>query len=234
MAAAKSWGIIISAGTGSDRAGLNEAMKYSDNIYFAQAGLALGEDKFIGYGKRFGFGEQIPFLLPAARSRLVREKMNTELQLADSSYGQGEVLVTPLQMALLYCAFTGDGSIPQPRLLLEEKPSPWKEETVDPAVAESVHRALVAAVHGVAAPSAKGAVPGIKVAGKTGTAELDSGEGNICWYLTYGPAESPELVAAVIEGDGRHGGLARGAHRAAALPQHGKGRFIYSVCKRRM
>lgn len=206
---------------------LNEAMKYSDNIYFAQAGLALGEDKFIGYGKRFGFGEQIPFLLPAARSRLVREKMNTELQLADSGYGQGEVLATPLQMALLYCAFAGDGSIPQPRLLLEEKPSPWKEETVDPAVAESVHRALVAAVHGVAAPSAKGAVPGIKVAGKTGTAELDSGEGNICWYLTYGPAESPELVvAAVIEGGewASTEALPVGRTVLQRYLQHGKGR----------
>lgn len=181
---------------------LEEAMKFSDNIYFARAGLALGKQKFARYGGRFGFEEQIPFLLPAARSRLSEEGFKSEIQLADSGFGQGEVLVTPLQMALLYCPFAGKGSIPRPQLLPGE-PKPWKEEVVSPAVAETVHRALVGAVHGAGAPSAAGAVAGFKVAGKTGTAETDTGKGNICWYVTYGPARSPELVVAVVmEGAG--------------------------------
>ena len=181
---------------------LEEAMKFSDNIYFARAGLALGEKQFARYGERFGFGEQIPLPLPAARSRLSKEGLKSEIQLADSSFGQGEVLITPLQMALLYCPFAGEGSIPRPQLLPAE-PQSWKEEAVSPAVAKTVHRVLVGAVHGTGAPSAAGAVPGFKVAGKTGTAEIDTGGGNICWYVTYGPARSPELVVAVvIEGAG--------------------------------
>jgi len=65
-------------------------LKFSDNIYFARAGLALGEKKFLEYGKRFGFDEQISFPLPVARSRLAREGIKSEVQLADSSFGQGE------------------------------------------------------------------------------------------------------------------------------------------------
>lgn len=182
---------------------LNKAMKLSDNIYFARAGLALGRKKFIQYGERFGLGEELPLPLPAARSRLSKEGIKSEIQLADSSFGQGEVLITPLQMALTYCPFAGEGSIPRPQLELPVKPALWKEEVVSPAVAKRVHRALVGAVHGPGAPSAAGAVRGFEVAGKTGTAEIDDGEGNLCWYVTYGPAQSPQLVVAVVvEGAG--------------------------------
>lgn len=183
------------------RVDLFEAMKYSDNIYFARAGLALGEEKFVEYGKRFGIGEEIPLPLPVARSRLAREGIKSEIQLADSSYGQGEVMFTPLQMALLYCAFAAGGTIPQPRLLMDEDPAPWKESILDAAVVKTVHRALVETLHGANAPGAAGIVPGFTVAGKTGTAETEGGEGNICWYVTYGPAEAPAIVvAAVVEG----------------------------------
>ncbi|HPZ41553.1 MAG: penicillin-binding transpeptidase domain-containing protein [Dethiobacteria bacterium] len=180
---------------------LNEAMKFSDNIYFARAGLALGEKKFLEYGKRFGFDEQISFPLPVARSRLAREGIKSEVQLADSSFGQGEVMITPLQMALLYSAIATKGSIPQPRLLLSDEPALWKENVISPAVAETVHRSLVETLHGARAPAAAGVIPGFNVAGKTGTAEIDAGEGNICWYVTYGPAESPGIVVvAAVEG----------------------------------
>ncbi len=181
---------------------LDDAMKYSDNIYFARAGLALGEKKFMEYGGRFGFGEEISFPLPVARSRLAREGIKSEIQLADSSYGQGEVRITPLQMALFYSAFAAGGTIPQPRLLLPAEPAPWKENVIGPAVAETVHRALVETLHGARAPAAAGAVSGFTAAGKTGTAEVDTAEGNICWYVTYGPAESPGIVVAVVIEEG--------------------------------
>lgn len=185
------------------RLDLNEAMKYSDNIYFARAGLALGAPKFLEYGERLGFGEEIPFPLPVARSRLAREGISSEIQLADSSYGQGEVMITPLQMALLYCAFAGGGAIPRPCLVLPAENTPWKENLLEPAVVQAVHRALVESLHGAQAPAAAGTVPGFTAAGKTGTAEVDQGGGNVCWYVTYAPAGSPGIVvAAVIEGGG--------------------------------
>lgn len=182
---------------------LYEAMKYSDNIYFARAGLALGEKKFLEYGERFGFGEEISFPLPVARSRLAREGIKSEIQLADSSYGQGEVMITPLQLALFYSAFAAGGTIPQPQLFRAAEPAPWKENILDPAVVETVHRSLVETLHGADAPGAAGIVPGFTVAGKTGTAEVEGAEGNICCYVTYGPAESPEFVVAVVVEGGR-------------------------------
>jgi len=61
-----------------------------------------------------------------------------------------------------------------------------ERERNQPAVAETVHRSLVETLHGARAPAAAGVIPGFNVAGKTGTAEIDAGEGNICWYVTYG------------------------------------------------
>ncbi len=182
------------------RVDLNEAMKFSDNIYFARAGLALGGDKFLEYGERFGFGEAMDFPLPSACSRLAGEGIKSEIQLADSSYGQGEVMITPLQMALLYSVFAAGGTMPGPQLLLPASPAPWKEDLLSSGVVETVHRALVETLHGERAPAAGGIIPGFTVAGKTGTAEVPGGKGNTCWYVTYGPADSPGIVvAAVIE-----------------------------------
>lgn len=179
-----------------------EAMKYSDNIYFAQIGVNLGAESFERFGERFGFGEMIPFILPVAVSNLSRNGIRSEIQLADSSFGQGEVLVTPLHMALLYSAFASGGDIPLPRLWLSAGPGPslWKA-ALDPAPARDTHKSLVYAVHGVGAPAAAGIVEGFSVAGKSGTAQVDGIEGNICWYVTYGPAANPGIVvAAVVEG----------------------------------
>ena len=175
---------------------LDRAMKYSDNIYFARAALALGKGKFKEYSERFGFTRSLPFLcrwLSPARP----DEIKSEIQLADSGYGQGQVMATPLQMALVYSAFAGEGSIPKPRLLQEEEAAIF-EEAVKPGVAQRVHQALVEALHGAGAPSAAGRITNFKVAGKTGTAEIDREKGHICWYITYGPADSPSLVVAVV------------------------------------
>ena len=176
---------------------LDRAMKYSDNIYFARAALALGKGKFKEYSERFGFTRSLPFPLPVALSRLAPDEIKSKIQLADSGYGQGQVMATPLQMALVYSAFAGEGSIPKPRLLQEEEAAIF-EEAVKPGVAQRVHQALVEALHGAGAPSAAGRITNFKVAGKTGTAEIDREKGNICWYITYGPADSPSLVVAVV------------------------------------
>ncbi len=188
---------------GLKRVDLNEAMKFSDNIYFARAGLALGGENFLSYGDRFGFGGEIDFLLPAASSSLAYQGIRSEVQLADSSYGQGEVMVTPLQMALMYSAFAAGGTIPRPQLLLEEEAAPWKESVISSAVVETVHRTLVETLHGEGAPAAAGIIPGFTVAGKTGTAEVPGGKGNCCWYVTYGPAQSPGIVVAVVIEEGK-------------------------------
>lgn len=181
---------------------LKEGMKYSDNIYFAQAGLALGNSLFESYGERFGFDKKIPFPLPVAVSRLCREELASDILLADSSFGQGEILMTPLHMALLYSAFPAGGKIPLPRLIYEEDSagSVWKE-TVETTTAALIHDALVYTINSSEAPAGAGAINQYEIAGKTGTAQVDNIEGNICWYVTYSMVPPPGiLVAVMIEG----------------------------------
>jgi penicillin-binding protein len=183
---------------------LDEAMRFSDNIYFARVGLVLGPALFESYGDRFGFGEKIPFELPVAVSRLSKNGINTEILLADSSFGQGEIIMTPLHLTLVYCAFAGAGRMPLPRLWFsgEPAPAPWKEAVISPATAGVVHRALINAVSGAEAPTA-GTAAGFTAAGKTGTAQVELGGGNICWYITYAPAGAPQIVVTVlVEGGG--------------------------------
>lgn len=183
---------------------LDGAMRFSDNIYFARVGLVLGPALFESCAIRFGFGETIPFTLPVAVSRLSKNGINSEILLADSSFGQGEILMTPLHLTLAYCAFARAGSMPLPRLWLSGEPAlgAWKEGVVSRSAAEIVHRALVNAIHGTETPAA-GAVAGFTVAGKTGTAEVEPGSGNICWYVTYAPAGEPQIiVTALVEGGG--------------------------------
>jgi penicillin-binding protein 3 len=185
---------------------LNAAMRFSDNIYFARLGLELGPDLFEDYGDRYGFAGQIPFTLPVAASRLSRDGITSEILLADSSFGQGEILVTPLHLALIYVSFASRDGLPQPRLRQAGDPGPlaWKEAPVGPSVFETVHRSLLGAAHGAAGIPADSRV-GFAVAGKTGTAEVQHEAGNICWYAAYAPAAAPRIVVTVMVEGGEWG-----------------------------
>lgn len=185
---------------------LREAMQLSDNIYFARAGLALGPERFSGYMKRLGFGENLPFNLPAAISLVNKSGFTSEILLADSSYGQGEMLITPLHLALIYCVFPNRGSIPAPRLLLEAgtagSPAAWKEGVFTAAVAAAVEETLIYTLEAPGSSSAAGRITGFQVAGKTGTAETAAFPGNACWYVTYAAGENPSPVVAVLVEEG--------------------------------
>jgi cell division protein FtsI/penicillin-binding protein 2 len=97
---------------------LKHALVWSDNIYFAEVGLALGEARFTNGLERFGFGKTFPFPLTVGKSQVSDDgTIHSEIQLADSSYGQGQVLVSPLQLASMYTAFWNEGDVLQPYLI---------------------------------------------------------------------------------------------------------------------
>ncbi len=97
---------------------LDMAMKHSDNIYFSWAALKLGEENFLAYMQEIGIGETIPFDIETAKSNLLNkpENMNRKM-LSDMSFGQGEILVTPIQMAAMYTAFQNNGDILAPKMV---------------------------------------------------------------------------------------------------------------------
>ena len=96
---------------------LRNALIYSDNIYFAQAALQIGKNNFTSGLKKIKFGENIDFTLTTSKSQYSNsDDIQNEKVLADSGYGQGEILVNPIHMASIYSAFANDGNMIKPYL----------------------------------------------------------------------------------------------------------------------
>lgn len=99
---------------------LRNAIVYSDNIFFAQATLQIGRDTFTQGLDKLGFNEDIKFVLPTSKSQYANDEIDSEIQLADSGYGQGEILVNPIHMASIYSAFLNNGNMVKPYLEYKE------------------------------------------------------------------------------------------------------------------
>ncbi len=201
----------------------NMALADSCNAYFATFGVQAGDKTFLSTTKGFGFGQKIPFefnvptssITNAAKPKLPAT-LSTNL-LAASAFGQGEVLVSPFHMALVAAGIANHGVIMTPHLIervldptqtiaFEQKPQPWLN-ALNKEEADKITSAMVSAVNdGTAAP---GAIPGVQVAAKTGSAE-HPGEGKThAWFIAFAPAEAPRIaVAVLVENGGTGGGAA--------------------------
>ena len=101
---------------------LENALIYSDNIYFAKAALKIGSEEMESSLTGLGFNEQLPFEIKMAESQYSNtEGIETEIQLADSGYGQGQILVNPLHMACIYSAFCNEGNVIKPYLVYQNE-----------------------------------------------------------------------------------------------------------------
>ncbi|MBS4224059.1 penicillin-binding transpeptidase domain-containing protein [Lederbergia citrea] len=189
---------------------LEKALIYSDNIYFAQTTLELGKDKFIAGLKDFGFEEELSYLFPMETSTI--GNINSEMALADSSYGQAQIEMNVLHLASTYTPFINKGNMIKPILLAsEEHGQVWKEKLVNEEQAGKLNAALRKVVddpHG----TARGArIQGFPLAGKTGTAELakekqgEKGKEN-GWFVAYNPEKPELLIAMMVEGVEENGG----------------------------
>lgn len=115
---------------------LGNAMLFSDNIYFAKVALQIGAERMEKGLDKLGFGEPISFEIGMAASRFSNtENIETEIQLADSGYGQGQILVNPLHLASIYSAFCNEGNLVQP-WLVEGCTGTNREEGREPASGE--------------------------------------------------------------------------------------------------
>lgn len=192
---------------------LEKAMLTSDNIYFAKAALAMGESAFTAAAAPFGFGEKLPLPYPVDPSTLANDGIKNEIQLADSGYGQGEVLMSPLHVAVAYTAFLNKGNVLAPELLHTEGQSTgriWKQNAITAQSADIVARDMIQVVEHPAGTGYAARINGLKLAGKTGTAELKAEQGTTGkeygWFVAY-DAEHPQLlVAMMIENVQRKGG----------------------------
>ena len=189
---------------------LENALIYSDNIYFAKAALKIGTEEMESSLTELGFNTEIPFDIKMAKSQYSNtENIETEIQLADSGYGQGQVLVNPLHMACIYSAFCNEGNIIKPYLLYQAEatvtfwmPGAFSKETAN-QVLEGTKK-VVNDSHGTGYAAHR---DDIVLAGKTGTAEIkaskdDTSGTELGWFAIYSTEETvehPILIISMVE-----------------------------------
>lgn len=192
---------------------LKDAFIYSDNIYFAKTALKIGEKDFLETSKRFGFGEELPINYPFANSQIVNgERIENEILLADTGYGQGKVLMSPLHLALIYSNLVNDGNIMEPVLEKNESEAPkvWKENIVTEENRTILLNSLINVIEDKNGTAHEAKLPNIKLAGKTGTAELklsqeETGKEN-GWFVAMNVDEPRIVISMMIEGVEDRGG----------------------------
>ena len=190
---------------------LGGALIHSVNTYFADKALKIGAADLNDTAERFYLGERIPFDIPTEASISGFAPGNSKTEIASAAFGQGTTLVTPLNMALISGAIANDGMMMQPYLvkeiiseegevLKETKPVMLRQSTMS-TVARELKEYMVSTIDA----GSLAALPGVRVGGKTGTAETTSGLTH-AWFIAFAPADDPKVaVAVVLEEDGTFG-----------------------------
>lgn len=186
---------------------LREAAKYSDNIYFAQVALKTGSENLINGLKGFGIGEDMTFEYPMTKSSISNNgNLDNEILLADTGYGQGELMVTPLNMALAYSALANDGNIMNPRLVLTSDSSAtiWKESAIKSEYLPTLIEDFSAMVNDTDGSAHLAQIDGFNIAAKTGTAEIKASQDDTNgtengWFVAVDTTASKLAVAMIVE-----------------------------------
>lgn len=213
----KSWGDynITTLTAYSGEKNLKNALIHSDNIYFAQATLQIGKDNFINGLKTLKFGEDIDFEFNLSKSQFSNsDTIKSETLLADSGYGQGQILVNPIHMASIYSSFANNGNMVKPYLEYKEnKETEYlaKEVFTKDAVQE-IKNDLIQVVENPEGTAKDMKINGVTIAGKTGTAELkvskDSEGDTIGWFdcFTVDDSNMPYVIVGMVEKANKNGG----------------------------
>lgn len=200
----------------SGKKNLKNALIHSDNIYFAQAALKIGEKTFTEGLDKIKFNEDIDFELDTNKSTYSNsERIEREATLADSGYGQGQLLVNPIHMASIYSAFVNEGNMVKP--YIECKENREKEYLVKNAfskeAANIIREDLIQVVESPTGTAHDLKVNGVKLAGKTGTAELKASKEEkgktLGWFNCFTVDEELDksmLIVSMVEDGGSNGG----------------------------
>ena len=186
------------------------ALLYSDNIFFAQTALQIGKEQLTENLKNIGFGESLDFPLTLAQSQYSSSEdgqISTEIKLADTGYGQGDLLVNPIHMASIYSSFANGGNMVKPYIEYNEgKAEYYKQNVFTQQAAETVKNDLIQVVENPSGTAHDMQIQGLTIAGKTGTAELktsseDTESGTLGWFncFTVGRSQGDLLMVGMVE-----------------------------------
>jgi peptidoglycan glycosyltransferase len=192
---------------------LIEALRVSCNSVFAQMGVETGGPQMVRTAEAFGFNSQIPFDLPGTTKAVFpTDFTRNDPALAQSSIGQNDVSASPLQMALVAAAVANGGKIMQPHVLQDVRDADGKvvdtydddewRSAMDPGTASLLRDAMVNVVK--SGTATRLAVPGFRVGGKTGTAQLGlDPPRSHAWIIGFGGPEGQDpsiAIAVLVEG----------------------------------
>lgn len=200
----------------NEPANMQNALIRSDNIYFAKIALKIGYNKFMEGLNKLGFNEDVNFEIETTKSTYDTDgKITDEVQLADSGYGQGQILVNPIHMASIYSAFVNNGNMIKPTIIYKEdkKVEYLKENAISQEAANTIKEDLIQVVENPNGTAHDAKVEGIKIGAKTGTAELKASKDEkgevLGWFNAFTVNESNEnqlVVVSMIEDANSVGG----------------------------
>jgi peptidoglycan glycosyltransferase len=226
---------------GSDCGGstitLTQALEVSCNVSFGDIGLKLGDDALRQQARKFGFGQTyLQGLDGQAPSRFPEHP--DEPQTALSAIGQFDVAATPLQMAMVTAGIADGGTVMRPYVVDEirapdlsvldkTRPEAYRSNAVSSSVARDLTQMMVEVVDQGTGTTAQ--IPGMKVAGKTGTAQSSPSRPPYAWFVSFAPADNPQVAVAVLVEDA---GVARNAISGSGLAAPIAKRVMQAVIQR--
>ena len=191
---------------------LKNAITYSDNVYFARSALNIGKDNLFKYYKNLKIGEKIPFELALNKSQYINKNQKVSDQLiADSGYGQGQILMNPLQLASIFSAFVNNGSIYQPHVV-QGQTKTWIKNIFSKETTKTIKEDLINAIADKNATGHAIYHDQVVLAGKTGTAEIKQSQSDttgteLGWFTVMTTDEKqPILMTTVVEDVKNRGG----------------------------
>ena len=194
---------------GGDPITLTQALEVSCNVSFGDIGLRLGDDALRQQAEKFGFDQTyLNDLNGQVRSRFPRNP--DEPQTALSAIGQYDVAATPLQMAMVASGIANGGTVMRPYVVDEVRapdlsvldkttPEAFRSNAVSSSVARDLTQMMIEVVDNGTGQTAQ--IPGVKVAGKTGTAQSSPERPPYAWFVSFAPADNPKVAVAVLVED---------------------------------
>ena len=222
----------------------DRAFTMSINTWFYQVGIRCGADRIVDWSQRFGFGrktgitleDEDPGLVPTHEyMKRVHGRRLAEGDVANMSIGQGDLLVTPIQMAQAYCSIANGGTLLAMRLVQQIQnvenrvvaaypPRAKSELGISDSTRQTIKDAMIHVVNGGGGTGHRASVPGVTVAGKTGTAQwggTDKHKENqryAAWFAGFAPADNPVYAfAAIYESEKGQSGIHGGRYAAPMI-----------------
>ena len=190
-----------------------QAFARSSNFVFATLGIEQGAESLVTTARDFGIGRPLTFDLTNEQGNLPDPQGLSKLELGESAIGQGRVLVTPLRMAMVAAAIANEGKVMAPTLVDEVRDSGGTliKSTQPRLLWTAVNKRITDALTTVMTltvnegTGAAAAIRGVRVAGKTGSAQNPHGQTH-AWFIGFAPAEQPRVAVAVIVENAGAGG----------------------------